>query len=281
MYGATERNQGTKVCGKTMLMSVPPGPRRHTRPLGGSESMSCGLSHVAAIVPQRLHTSPRVSSAPRERAVVAQNACTAHVYVWRRPRDAGSRSAVEAASADGVPPRRADNPRPVTAEPFACPPRSPSPNRCRSRRGATRSPRAIAAHQVVIVCGETGSGKTTQLPKIALALGRGLGAGGTGLIGHTQPRRIAAVQRGQAHRRGAEDAAGRGGRLQGALPGPAVSAAPRVKLMTDGILLAETQTDPLLQGLRHADHRRGARAQPEHRLPARLPARRCCRAGPT
>ncbi|MDR3397484.1 MAG: ATP-dependent helicase, partial [Pandoraea sp.] len=52
--------------------------------------------------------------------------------------------------------------------------------------------RAIAGHQVVIVSGETGSGKTTQLPKICLALGRGLGAGGTGLIGHTQPRRIAA-----------------------------------------------------------------------------------------
>ena len=51
---------------------------------------------------------------------------------------------------------------------------------------------ALQAHQVVIVCGETGSGKTTQLPKIALQLGRGLGAGGKGLIGHTQPRRIAA-----------------------------------------------------------------------------------------
>ena len=47
---------------------------------------------------------------------------------------------------------------------------------------------AIGAHQVVIVCGETGSGKTTQLPKLCLALGRGVG----GLIGHTQPRRIAA-----------------------------------------------------------------------------------------
>ncbi|MBC7942178.1 MAG: hypothetical protein H7Z19_20890, partial [Chitinophagaceae bacterium] len=51
---------------------------------------------------------------------------------------------------------------------------------------------AIRDHPVVIVCGETGSGKTTQLPKIALELGRGWGAGGTGLIGHTQPRRIAA-----------------------------------------------------------------------------------------
>ena len=56
---------------------------------------------------------------------------------------------------------------------------------------------AIQAHQVVIVCGETGSGKTTQLPKMALALGRGrmnARAGERGrLIGHTQPRRIAAT----------------------------------------------------------------------------------------
>ena len=51
---------------------------------------------------------------------------------------------------------------------------------------------ALDKHQVIIVCGETGSGKTTQLPKILLAMGRGLGAGGAGLIGHTQPRRIAA-----------------------------------------------------------------------------------------
>ena len=51
---------------------------------------------------------------------------------------------------------------------------------------------AIENHQVVIICGETGSGKTTQLPKVLLELGRGLGAGGKGLIGHTQPRRIAA-----------------------------------------------------------------------------------------
>ena len=51
--------------------------------------------------------------------------------------------------------------------------------------------RALAAHQVIVVCGETGSGKTTQLPKIALTLGRGTAHSGR-LIGHTQPRRIAA-----------------------------------------------------------------------------------------
>lgn len=105
---------------------------------------------------------------------------------------------------------------------------------------------AIQAHQVVIVCGETGSGKTTQLPKLALALGRGRGAGGAGLIGHTQPRRIAASS---VAKRIAEEinsplgeVVGYKVRFQDRLqPGASV------KLMTDGILLAETQTDPLLK----------------------------------
>ncbi|PIM52980.1 ATP-dependent RNA helicase HrpA [Roseateles chitinivorans] len=105
--------------------------------------------------------------------------------------------------------------------------------------------RALADHQVVIVCGETGSGKTTQLPKIALAMGRGRGNGG-GLIGHTQPRRIAASS---VAKRIAEElksplgeVVGYKVRFQDRLqPGASV------KLMTDGILLAETQTDPLLQ----------------------------------
>jgi len=104
---------------------------------------------------------------------------------------------------------------------------------------------ALANHQVVIVCGETGSGKTTQLPKIALAMGRGRGNGG-GLIGHTQPRRIAASS---VAKRIAEelrsplgDVVGYKVRFQDRLsPGASV------KLMTDGILLAETQTDPLLK----------------------------------
>lgn len=108
---------------------------------------------------------------------------------------------------------------------------------------------AIAAHQVVIVCGETGSGKTTQLPKIALAMGRGKlnypeGQRGK-LIGHTQPRRIAASS---VAKRIAEelktplgDVVGFKVRFQDRLSRDA-----SVKLMTDGILLAETQTDPLL-----------------------------------
>ncbi|MBV8035082.1 MAG: ATP-dependent RNA helicase HrpA [Pelomonas sp.] len=104
---------------------------------------------------------------------------------------------------------------------------------------------AMAEHQVVIVCGETGSGKTTQLPKIALAMGRGRHNGG-GLIGHTQPRRIAASS---VAKRIAEelktplgDVVGYKVRFQDRL-----SKGASVKLMTDGILLAETQSDPLLK----------------------------------
>ncbi|MEX3547829.1 MAG: ATP-dependent RNA helicase HrpA [Burkholderia sp.] len=106
--------------------------------------------------------------------------------------------------------------------------------------------RAIAANQVVIVCGETGSGKTTQLPKICLELGRGLGAGGKGLIGHTQPRRLAASSTG---RRIAEELGTPFGEVVGYKVRFTDNLAPgaSVKLMTDGILLAETQTDSLLR----------------------------------
>ncbi|WP_284465927.1 helicase-related protein, partial [Diaphorobacter nitroreducens] len=109
---------------------------------------------------------------------------------------------------------------------------------------------AMAEHQVIIVCGETGSGKTTQLPKIALALGRGKCNAPEGtrgrLIGHTQPRRIAASS---VAKRIAEElntplgeVVGYKVRFQDTLQKGA-----SVKLMTDGILLAETQTDPLLK----------------------------------
>lgn len=105
---------------------------------------------------------------------------------------------------------------------------------------------ALREHQVIVVCGETGSGKTTQLPKIALSIGRGLGAGGSGLIGHTQPRRLAAVS---IARRIARELDSELGKIVGYKVrfNDTLQPGASVKLMTDGILLAETQSDPLLR----------------------------------
>ncbi len=100
---------------------------------------------------------------------------------------------------------------------------------------------AINKHQVVIVCGETGSGKTTQLPKICLELGRGV----TGLIGHTQPRRLAARS---VATRIAEELKSALGNVVGYKVRfqDQTSSSSYIKLMTDGILLAETQNDRFL-----------------------------------
>src|SRR5215211_1878739 len=102
--------------------------------------------------------------------------------------------------------------------------------------------RTIRHHQVVVVAGETGSGKTTQLPKICLELGRGV----HGMIGHTQPRRLAA-------RTVAERVAAELGTELGGVVGyqvrftDRVGRDTRVKLMTDGILLAELERDRSLR----------------------------------
>ncbi len=100
---------------------------------------------------------------------------------------------------------------------------------------------AIAKHQVVIVAGETGSGKTTQLPKICLELGRGV----TGFIGHTQPRRLAA--RSVAQRLADELSVELGQSVGFKIRfGDHTNPKTHIKLMTDGILLAEIQQDRFL-----------------------------------
>ena len=101
--------------------------------------------------------------------------------------------------------------------------------------------RLIREHQVIVLAGETGSGKTTQLPKLCLAAGRGR----AGLIGCTQPRRIAARA---VARRVASELSTQVGDLVGFQVRFAdqVSDASLIKFMTDGILLAETQSDPWL-----------------------------------
>ncbi len=143
-----------------------------------------------------------------------------------------------------TPPSAAPRAAPAPAAPPALPPITfPEALPVSARRDEIAQ--ALEQHQVVIVCGETGSGKTTQLPKLALALGRGKAHTGK-LIGHTQPRRIAASS---VARRIAQELNSPLGEIVGykvrfqdrLTPGASV------KLMTDGILLAETQGDPLLR----------------------------------
>ncbi len=141
-------------------------------------------------------------------------------------------------------------------------PRADRPARNEARKDAVRNPlptitfpedlpvsgrraeiaKALMENQVVIVSGETGSGKTTQLPKICLELGRGE----KGMIGHTQPRRIAASSTAKriAHELGSPLGEHVGYKVRF---NDTLSPGAWVKLMTDGILLAETQTDPLLK----------------------------------
>jgi ATP-dependent helicase HrpA len=101
--------------------------------------------------------------------------------------------------------------------------------------------RAIAENQVIVLSGETGSGKTTQLPKICLELGRGV----SGMIGHTQPRRIAArsVAMRIAHEIQTDLGRAVGYKVRFT---DQVSSDTYIKVMTDGILLAETQNDRFL-----------------------------------
>ncbi|MFE8988890.1 ATP-dependent RNA helicase HrpA [Streptomyces collinus] len=98
---------------------------------------------------------------------------------------------------------------------------------------------AIRDHQVVIVAGETGSGKTTQIPKICLELGRGV----RGMIGHTQPRRIAARTVAERVAEELDTPLGEAVGWKVRFTDQVNQDATFVKLMTDGILLAEIQTD--------------------------------------
>ena len=168
------------------------------------------------------------------------------------PRGLGAYSAVNPSQATATPQRSPDN-----CGPMSVPLNIEFPESLPVSAKREEIMAALDKHQVIIVCGETGSGKTTQLPKIALAMGRGKlnyplvnkdgsPAARGKLIGHTQPRRIAASS---VAKRIAEelkttlgDVVGFKVRFQDRL-----SRDSSIKLMTDGILLAETQTDPLLK----------------------------------
>ena len=136
---------------------------------------------------------------------------------------------------DGAP-RPALRPGLVLSERIAFPPELPITERI------VDIANAIDAHPVVIIAGETGSGKTTQLPKICLAMGRGV----AGQIGCTQPRRIAATS---VAARVAQELSTELGDVVGYKIrfGDRVKRTSQVKFMTDGILLAEIQSDPWLR----------------------------------
>lgn len=142
----------------------------------------------------------------------------------------------EPVSAVDVPPLSAGELRPMPPLRIEFPPHLPLSARVAELRTA------IDAHPVVIVAGATGSGKTTQLPKVALSLGRGE----RGLIGITQPRRIAATS--VAARVASELQCPLGGAVGYQIRfDDRTSEATRLKFMTDGILLAEMQRDRLLR----------------------------------
>ncbi|MGO4829107.1 ATP-dependent RNA helicase HrpA, partial [Cupriavidus sp. 2KB_15] len=175
-----------------------------------------------------------VAGAPAAQAAQAAPAAPAA----RPPRPPGEgRQGRPRAEAGAARPRRVANPLPPITFPEALP--------VSARREEIAQ--ALLASQVVIVSGETGSGKTTQLPKICLSIGRGPGAdGGGGLIGHTQPRRIAATS--TAKRIAQEIGTPLGEHVGYQVRfNDTMSPGASVKLMTDGILLAETQNDPLLR----------------------------------
>jgi ATP-dependent helicase HrpA len=172
---------------------------------------------------ERLALGLAADAVPLARRIERARAARAGVAEWEKIADAVARSVARSEA------RAARRPA------IQYPPELPVAAR------ADEIARTIRDHAVVIVAGETGSGKTTQLPKICLAAGRGI----RGLIGHTQPRRIAA-----------RAVAARIAQELGTEPGTVVGYKVRftdhtrpdafIKVMTDGILLAETQGDPRL-----------------------------------
>ncbi len=176
------------------------------------------------------------SSGPRRRSTAEsapENAALAAAEKAKRRRAPGSGRPPREAKDGGSRLTYAERRNPVP--PFELMPGLPVSER------ADEIIQAIRENQAIIVCGETGSGKTTQLPKIAMMAGRGE----TGRIGHTQPRRIAASS---IAKRIAEELKTPLGDVVGYKVRFTDKTAPgaTIKLMTDGILLAETQTDPML-----------------------------------
>ncbi|WP_432257463.1 ATP-dependent RNA helicase HrpA [Cupriavidus sp. TMH.W2] len=200
-------------------------------------------------MPEQRPVKPKPPAAPRQRAGAGQSASPAQSRPAPGParqpdvraQPVAVRPAAEAGQRPPRGPRPPRAPRPVNPLPPIIFPEALPVSARRDEIAA-----ALLASQVVIVSGETGSGKTTQLPKICLSIGRGPGREGGGLIGHTQPRRIAATS---TAKRIAQELGTPLGEHVGYQVrfNDTMSSGASVKLMTDGILLAETQNDPLLR----------------------------------
>ena len=178
--------------------------RGHTRatprlpPLGSRRPLECcsaGLGAVRAsnpcLIPALAISSPSCPTASAQTATACAGGCARSSGRWTLA--ARSRGSLDAVAADVQRSRAARELR------LADLPKPTFPQDLPVVERRDEIAKLIAENQVVVVCGETGSGKTTQLPKICLELGRGV----DGMIGHTQPRRIAARSVARAHRAGA------------------------------------------------------------------------------
>lgn len=226
--GATFRMAGKKPAGPKVVdvMARAPGktpaPRART-PSAGDSRREGARRTMGACDPRSARPPERDRRTPRETPQASTDTLKA-----------AAREQTEATQPRR--PRLSYEERRTPVPPFSLMPGLPV-----SERGEEVA-RAIRDNQVVIVCGETGSGKTTQLPKIAMMAGRGT----HGMIAHTQPRRIAASS---IAKRIAEELKTAPGDVVGYKVRFTDTTSPgaTIKLMTDGILLAETQTDPMLR----------------------------------
>lgn len=226
-----------KSSGASFRMAAPAGGRAR-------QPVSAPKAQESSVRGQAKSESARPASARRSEGEAArggrrpsgQGAQARRTAPERRPERIREREAHPKTEAGASPRRLSYEERRNPVPPFTLMPGLPV-----SERGEEVA-KAIRDNRVVIVCGETGSGKTTQLPKIAMMAGRGV----HGMIAHTQPRRIAASS---IAKRIAEELKTEPGEVVGYKVRftDTMSPGATIKLMTDGILLAETQNDPMLR----------------------------------
>ncbi len=226
-----------KSSGASFRMAAPAGGRAR-QPVSAPKAQESSVRGQAKSESARPASSrrPEGEAARSGRRPSGQGEQARRTAPERRPERIREREAHPKTEAGASPRRLSYEERRNPVPPFTLMPGLPV-----SERGEEVA-KAIRDNRVVIVCGETGSGKTTQLPKIAMMAGRGV----HGMIAHTQPRRIAASS---IAKRIAEELKTEPGEVVGYKVRftDTMSPGATIKLMTDGILLAETQNDPMLR----------------------------------